>query len=70
MKQSEIKTECEFAYSQIEMLNERLTRLRSICNHPNTFEGTYSWRVGVMEPVWLCSDCNEVVSMGKKVRKN
>jgi len=62
MKQSEIKTECELINGQIKSLEERLTRLRSICKHPNTYEGMFSWKVGVNKPPLLCSDCNQVVS--------
>ena len=62
MKQSEIKTECELIYTQIENLNDRLTRLRSICKHENTYDGIYSWRVGVMQQTRLCCDCNSVIS--------
>jgi len=58
MKQSEIKTECELSYTIITNAEENLIRLRSICKHPNTFEGTF----GVTCPPILCCDCGENVS--------
>ena len=62
MKQSEIKTECEFAKDQIKMLQDRIERLKTICKHPDTFEGNYSWYLGSIFPSTICSDCGEVVS--------
>ena len=62
MKPSQIKTECELIYTQIKGLEDRLTRLRSICTHPNTYEGNYSYRVGRILPATICSDCDEVLS--------
>ena len=62
MNQSEIKTECEFAKDQIKMLQDRIERLKTICKHPNTFEGNYSWRIGSIVPATICCDCGEVVS--------
>ena len=62
MKPSQIKTECELIYTQIKSLENRLKRLRSICKHPDTFEGNYSYRVGSMCPATICIDCGEVVS--------
>ena len=61
MKPSQIKTECELIYTQIKGLEDRLTRLRSICKHETTFEGNYSYRVGAISPATICSDCGEVV---------
>ena len=62
MKQSDIKIECEQAYQNIKMQEDKLTRLRSICKHPNTYKGNYSYRVGAVSEAVICSDCNEVVS--------
>ena len=62
MKQSDIKTECELIYQNIRSMNFRLERLRSICKHPNTYKGNYSYRVGAVSEAVICSDCNEVVS--------
>jgi len=62
MKQSEIKTECELIIAEFKSLEDRFQRLRSICKHPNTHEGIYSWRVGVFQPAIICSDCDKVIS--------
>lgn len=61
MNQEEIKQECEKMLAQIEQANKRLTEVRSICKHPNTFEGTYSWRIGSMDLAEICSDCGEFI---------
>jgi hypothetical protein len=58
-----IKEQCEACYLQIKQAHEELTRLRSICKHTNTFEGNYSWRPGCIEPVTICSDCDEVIKV-------
>ncbi len=61
MEQEEIKRECNRMYLMIEVANERLSKLRSECTHPNTFKGNYSWRVGSAMPANICSDCGSVV---------
>ena len=62
MKPSQIKTECELIYTQMKNLEDRLTRLRSICKHVNKFEGNYSYRPGNISKAIICFDCNEVIS--------
>ena len=62
MKPAQIKTECELIYTQIQSLEDRLTRLRSICKHVNTHNGNYSYRVGSIVPAKICSDCGEVLT--------
>ena len=61
MKQEEIKQECEKMYAQIKQAEERLKEVRAICKHPNIFNGNYSWRIGVIQPADICSDCGSVI---------
>jgi len=61
MIQEEIKSECVKMFSQIEESKKRLNELQSICKHPNTFEGKYSWRVGCIDDAIICSDCKKLV---------
>lgn len=58
MTPEEIKEECELQYNQIKNAEARLKELRSLCKHENTFEGNYSYRVGVVERALICSYCN------------
>lgn len=46
MTNEEIKADCEAQYALIKKAEQRLEELRGICNHENTFIGTYSWRPG------------------------
>jgi len=57
----EIKKECEIAYDQIKKAEDRLKKLREICQHKNTFTGSYSYRVGASAPAIICSDCGELI---------
>lgn len=59
----QIKIDCEFAYQAIEAANKRLKELRSLCNHEETFEGNYSWRVGSIYPATICSHCGELIKL-------
>ena len=61
MQQIEIKQECEKMYAQIKQAEERLKEMREICKHPNTFEGNYSWRIGVIQKAKICSDCGSLI---------
>ncbi len=56
MKQSDIKTECEHAYKNIKLQEDKIKRLQSICKHPNTHSGSHPYYRSI------CSDCGEVVS--------
>lgn len=60
-KAVDIKKECEIAYGCIKIAQEQLEHLRSICKHENTFEGNYSWRIGVIMPATICSDCGKMI---------
>jgi len=62
MRQSDIKKECEVAYSHIKLANEKLEYLRSICKHKKTFKGTYSYRVGSYQEADICFHCGKVIN--------
>lgn len=61
MKQEEIKQECEKMYAQIKQADQRLKEVREICKHLYTFEGNYSWRIGVMQLAEICCDCGSLI---------
>jgi hypothetical protein len=61
MTQEQIKIECEKAYAQITSAENRLKEIRSLCKHPNTFEGNYQWRIGSIIKGEICSDCNTFI---------
>ncbi len=63
MTNQEIKSECEEQYAAIKKAQERLEELRKICKHENTYEGTYSWRVGCYDAATICSDCGHLVKI-------
>ena len=63
MKSSQIKTDCELIYTQIKGLEDRLTRLRLICTHSNTFKvDDYTDESGFIIQAIMCEDCNKVIS--------
>ena len=59
MKPSQIKTECELIYTQKKSLDDRLTRLRSICKHSNTI-GKWKFLFGIWSRAETCSVCGNV----------
>lgn len=61
MTQPQIKAEAERYYAMIKQAEEGLKILRRSCEHPNTFQGSYSQRVGTSVPAVICSDCGKVV---------
>lgn len=63
MSQEHIKRECELIYQTIKNSNNRLDEIRKICQHPNTFEGTYSWRPGSYMESIICSDCGKQIQI-------
>jgi hypothetical protein len=63
MSSEEIKDDCERQYNQIKMAQDRLVMLRSICKHEHTFEGNYSWRVGVIQKATICTYCNTPIKI-------
>lgn len=62
----QIKKECETMYEIINTAHKRLEELRKICQHQNTFQGNYSYRVGSITPATICSDCGHVIKMNLK----
>jgi hypothetical protein len=61
MSNEEIKQECEKAYIEIKIYQERLNILRDICKHEKTEEGNYSWRPGAIHRADICVYCNTPV---------
>ena len=61
MTSQKIKEECTLMYEQIRNAETRLSELRKICQHQNTKEGNYSWRIGSVLPAVICSDCGELI---------
>lgn len=65
MTQEQIKAVCNRQYEHIEYANQRLQDMRSHCKHPKTIEGNYSYRVGVVQPATICSDCGELIRINE-----
>lgn len=63
MSQEKIKMECDSLYKTINDVQERLKVVQSFCNHPNTFEGKYAWRIGVAMDAAICEDCGALVKI-------
>lgn len=63
MTQEQIKAECEFIYKKIKEAEDRLREIRLMCNHPNTFKGKYSYRVGAINDATICSDCGVAIKI-------
>lgn len=61
MTPEQIRKQRRVAEVKIEMGKLDLIRLRLICKHPKREEGLYSWRVGVIEPAIICSDCGQCI---------
>lgn len=61
MTNEQIKNEVDQMYAQIKDAQERLYKLRNLCNHEETAEGAYSYRVGVIQTAEICKNCGEVV---------
>lgn len=61
MTQKEINEQCDAMYAQIKEAEEKLKEIRSICKHPDTFEGNYSFRIGYVLPAYICSDCHQLI---------
>ncbi len=63
MSNDEIKNNAEFLYKQISDAQEGLKVLRSVCKHEETFEGNYSYRIGVIQAAIICSFCGELIKI-------
>jgi len=61
MKKEDIKEECEKLYSDIRYAEQQLQILRDICEHEDTFIGTYSWREGSYQQGKICKYCNKFI---------
>jgi hypothetical protein len=59
MESENIKEECELLYDVIADSKARLKELRDSCLHEESFEGTYSYRIGDMHPAIICSTCHK-----------
>lgn len=57
----QIKALCELYYNRIKEAEDGLNQLRSEYTHEKTFEGDYSYRVGVIMPAKICSYCNQLI---------
>ncbi len=66
MTQEQIKEQRDILYKNIKDAEDGLKILRSICKHPNTFEGNYSWRIGACDRANICSDCGELINYAHK----
>jgi RecB family exonuclease len=61
MVSADIKKECELMYSQIKKAENRLKELREICEHEDTDNGSYSYRIGVVQQAEICNSCGIVI---------
>lgn len=61
MNNQEIKNEAEKLYAQIKNSQEKLNILRKDCIHEKSYEGNYSYRVGVIQLADICVYCGEVM---------
>lgn len=61
MTQSEIRQIKDAAYANIVQAENALKEIRKICKHTSIFEGNYSYRVGVIQPAVICSDCGNLI---------
>lgn len=58
MTEDEIKNERENMYIQIKQAQDRLTEIRTICKHGETFESRYGADITRAYPAELCSFCH------------
>lgn len=61
MTQEQIKAEVEYRQFKMKRDEIRITELRGMCTHENTFENNYSYRVGHISPAIICSDCGILI---------
>jgi len=61
MNNKEIKQECDLIYNEIKSAEQRLRKLRDLCEHDDTDIGNYSYRVGVVERAEICNSCGEII---------
>ncbi len=63
MTQEEINQKCDAIIAEIKFQQGNLKIIRDYCEHPNTFEGKYSYRIGQVSDAIICSDCGELIKM-------
>ena len=63
MTQEEIKLNVQAQYAAMRTAEQTLKELRLLCQHPNTENGLYSWRVGSINPAIICSDCGTCIKV-------
>ena len=67
MLPDEIKKECDSIFDNIKNQKERLEHIQEICNHPTSFIGNFSYKVGCVNPALICSDCNKILKANAHV---
>lgn len=61
MTNEEIFAEKEEIYKQINLAEDRLTKIRLICKHEKTTISNYMWRVGSIHLADVCVYCGTLV---------
>ena len=61
MTNEEIKKEYTVLVNRIEYAKNKIAELQSICRHEKTYDGNYSYRVGVVQPAVFCAYCDELI---------
>lgn len=57
MTQLEIQERRDELYDIINEAQSKLEELRATCQHPNKASGSYSYRIGNIQPAMICVDC-------------
>lgn len=65
MTQEQIKYEADAQINNRKVAQKRLDEIQELCTHPNTYIGTYSWRIGCYDDANFCSDCGKMVGYVK-----
>jgi hypothetical protein len=62
MIQEEIKISIDNCRKTIESMQDSIKDMQeNHCKHTNTFEGTWSYRIGSYLPAEICSDCGKLI---------
>jgi hypothetical protein len=61
MTNDEIQQWAHECYDAIKNAEAKLAELRELCQHEETFEGLYQYRVGSMFKAEICVFCNAVI---------
>lgn len=70
MKNEDIKKKRDRLYGKIKDANEALNELRENCKHEKTRQQNYSYRIGVVDFVSMCSYCDEIVVTPEDIIKS